>query len=103
MIAGIAVGCEGNTPRRGRWFSEQTVARCGREPRAARSRLAPLLPKSSDVRAPAVAVVVAVRSLALAKAIEDPEGGAQGCAPFFIGTGMSRMKKPCVGIARAGW
>jgi hypothetical protein len=38
-------------------------------------------------------LVLAVRSLALAKAIEDPEGGVQGCAPFFIGTGMSRMKK----------
>ncbi|MGO0999566.1 hypothetical protein [Lysobacter sp. CA196] len=47
-------------------------------------------------------VVVAVRRFDLAKAIEDPEGGAQGCAPFFIGTGMSRMKNPCVGIARAG-
>ena len=50
----------------------------------------------------AVALVVAVRRLALAKAIEDPEGGAQGCAPFFIGTGMSRMKNPRVGIERAG-
>ncbi|WP_187308480.1 hypothetical protein [Lysobacter antibioticus] len=51
----------------------------------------------------AVAVAVAVRRLALAKAIEDPEGGPHGCGPFFIGTGMSRMKKPCVCIARAGW
>ncbi|WP_235186337.1 hypothetical protein, partial [Lysobacter antibioticus] len=34
-----------------------------------------------------VAAAVAVRSRALAKAMEDPEGGAQGCAPFFIGTG----------------
>ncbi|ALN65717.1 hypothetical protein GLA29479_4891 [Lysobacter antibioticus] len=51
----------------------------------------------------AVAVAVAVRSFALAKAEEDPEGGAQGRAPFFIGTGMSRMKNPCVGIVRAGW
>ncbi|WP_223619137.1 hypothetical protein [Lysobacter sp. ESA13C] len=48
------------------------------------------------------AVVVAVRRLALAKATEDPEGGAQGCAPFFIGTRMSRMKNPRVGTARAG-
>jgi hypothetical protein len=39
----------------------------------------------------AVAVAVAVRSLALAKATEDPEGGPQGCGPFFIGAGMSRM------------
>ncbi|ALN64229.1 hypothetical protein GLA29479_3375 [Lysobacter antibioticus] len=50
----------------------------------------------------AVAVAVAVRSLVLAKAIEDPEGGAHGCAPFFIGTGMSRMKNPCGRTARAG-
>ncbi|WP_187308490.1 hypothetical protein [Lysobacter antibioticus] len=49
-----------------------------------------------------VAVAVAVRSRALAKAIEDPEGGAQGCAPFFIGTGMSRMKNPGGSTARAG-
>ncbi|WP_223618833.1 hypothetical protein [Lysobacter sp. ESA13C] len=56
----------------------------------------------SDVSTVAVAVAVAVRSLALAKAIEDPKGGAQGRAPFFIGTGMSRMKKPCVCIDRAG-
>ncbi|MGN7920199.1 hypothetical protein [Lysobacter sp. ESA13C] len=48
------------------------------------------------------AVAFVVRRFALAKDIEDPEGGAQGCAPFFIGTGMSRMKKPCVGIERAG-
>jgi len=34
--------------------------------------------------------------------MEDPEGGAQGCAPFFIGTGMSRMKNPGEGIGRAG-
>ncbi|WP_144436546.1 hypothetical protein [Lysobacter antibioticus] len=50
----------------------------------------------------ALALAVAVRRLALAKAVEDPEGGAQGCAPFFIGTGMSRMKNPRVCIARAG-
>jgi hypothetical protein len=54
----------------------------------------------------AVAVVdfaVAVRRLALAKAIEDPKGGLQGCRPFFIGTGMSRMKNPCAGNdVRAG-
>ncbi|WP_187308411.1 hypothetical protein [Lysobacter antibioticus] len=50
----------------------------------------------------AVAMAVAVRHRALAKAIEDPEGGAQGCAPFFIGTGMSRMKNPRVGTERAG-
>ena len=70
-------------------------------PQAARSRLAPLLPKSSYDRCRR-GFAVAVRSFALAKAIEDPEGGAQGCAPFFIGTRMSRMKKPCVGIERAG-
>ncbi|WP_148649792.1 hypothetical protein [Lysobacter antibioticus] len=51
----------------------------------------------------ALALAVVVRRLALAKAKEDPEGGAQGRAPFFIGTRMSRMKNPCVGIARAGW
>jgi hypothetical protein len=50
----------------------------------------------------AMAVAVAVRSLALAKAKEDPKGGAQGCAPFFIGTGMSRMKNPRGCTARAG-
>ena len=50
----------------------------------------------------AVAVAVAVRRLALAKVTEDPEGGAQGCAPFFIGTGMSRMKNPRGCIVRAG-
>ncbi|MGJ7903487.1 hypothetical protein [Lysobacter sp. 1R34A] len=44
---------------------------------------------------------LAVRRIALAKATEDPKGGAQGCAPFFIGTGMSRMKNPCVCTARA--
>ena len=53
-------------------------------------------------RAAAPAIAVAVRRLALAKAIEDPEGGPHGCGPFFIGTRMSRMKKPRVGIARAG-
>ncbi|ALN79193.1 hypothetical protein LA76x_1033 [Lysobacter antibioticus] len=46
---------------------------------------------------------MAVRRLALATAKEDPEGGAQGCAPFFIGTGMSRMKNLRGGTARAGW
>ncbi|MGO1003894.1 hypothetical protein [Lysobacter sp. CA196] len=51
----------------------------------------------------AVAVAVAVRRMALAKAGGDPEGGPQGCGPFFIGTGMSRMKNACVGIDRAGW
>ena len=51
----------------------------------------------------AVAVAIVVRRSVLATAIEDPEGGAQGCAPFFIGTGMSRMKNPCGGTARAGW
>ncbi|WP_148649682.1 hypothetical protein [Lysobacter antibioticus] len=50
----------------------------------------------------AVALVVAVRRFALAKANEDPEGGAQGCAPFFIGAWMSRMKNPRVCTARAG-
>jgi hypothetical protein len=50
----------------------------------------------------AVAVAVAVRRLALAKAKGDPKGGTQGCVPFFIGTGMSRMKNPRVGIERAG-
>ncbi|WP_223619311.1 hypothetical protein [Lysobacter sp. ESA13C] len=58
----------------------------------------PLLPfEPSSLQA-----TVAVRHLILAKAIEDPEGGAQGCAPFFIGTGMSRMKNSCGGTARAG-
>ncbi|ALN79781.1 hypothetical protein LA76x_1625 [Lysobacter antibioticus] len=47
-------------------------------------------------------LAVAVRRFALAKAEVDPEGGPQGCGPFFIGTGMSRMKNPCVCIARAG-
>jgi len=51
----------------------------------------------------ALALAVAVRRFALAKAIEDPEGGPHGCGPFFIGTGMSRMKNPCGGTARAGW
>ncbi|MGO1001670.1 hypothetical protein [Lysobacter sp. CA196] len=55
-----------------------------------------------DAVASAVAVAAAVRRRALAKATEDPEGGPHGCGPFFIGTGMSRMKKPCVGIDRAG-
>ncbi|WP_223620348.1 hypothetical protein [Lysobacter sp. ESA13C] len=50
----------------------------------------------------ALALALAVRSLRLAKAMEDPEGGLHGCRPFFIGTWMSRMKNPCVGIARAG-
>ena len=67
-------------------------------------------PRGRDLRrsypgssvAVAVAVAVAVRRPALAKAIEDPKGGLHGCRPFFIGTGMSRMKKPRVGIARAG-
>ncbi|WP_144436267.1 hypothetical protein [Lysobacter antibioticus] len=45
---------------------------------------------------------VAVRRFALAKATEDPEGGTQGCVPFFIGTGMSGMKNPRGGNARAG-
>jgi hypothetical protein len=48
------------------------------------------------------AVAVAVRRMALAKAMEDPEGGPHGCGPFFIGTGMSRMKNPRGCIARAG-
>jgi len=50
----------------------------------------------------AFAVAVAVRRFALAKDEEDPEGGPHGCGPFFIGTGMSRMKKPCVCTERAG-
>ncbi|MGN7916603.1 hypothetical protein, partial [Lysobacter sp. 22409] len=50
----------------------------------------------------ALALAVVVRRLALAKATEDPKGGLHGCRPFFIGTGMSRMKKPCVGIDHAG-
>ncbi|WP_235186173.1 hypothetical protein, partial [Lysobacter antibioticus] len=52
----------------------------------------PLLPWSSV--AFAFAFAVAVRRFALAKAMEDPEGGTHGCGPFFIGTGMSRMKNP---------
>ncbi|WP_144436579.1 hypothetical protein [Lysobacter antibioticus] len=56
----------------------------------------------AKTKAKAVAVAIAVRRPALAKAMEGPEGGAQGCAPLFIGTGMSRMKKPCVCTARAG-
>ncbi|ALN65862.1 hypothetical protein GLA29479_5036 [Lysobacter antibioticus] len=45
---------------------------------------------------------LAVRRFALAKAIEDPEGGPHGGGPFFIGTGMSRMKNPRGCTARAG-
>ncbi|MGO1003757.1 hypothetical protein [Lysobacter sp. CA196] len=50
----------------------------------------------------ALALALAVRRFALAKALEDPEGGPHGCGPFFIGTRMSRMKNPCAGIERAG-
>ncbi|WP_408950397.1 hypothetical protein [Lysobacter sp. Hz 25] len=60
------------------------------------------IPSWAMVLALALALAVAVRRLALAKAIEDPEGGPQGCGPFFIGTGMSRMKNPCGAIERAG-
>jgi hypothetical protein len=52
---------------------------------------APLLQEMESPVVVAVAVAVAVRRLALAKAIEDPKGGPQGCGPFFIGTRMSRM------------
>src|SRR5688500_14231331 len=62
-----------------------------------RSRLTPLLQGMRRRRRDG-GCAFAVRRLALAKAEEDPEGGLHGCRPFFIGTGMSRMKNPCVGI-----